>query len=919
MNSQVEKIQKAHALAVEDVLSALRAQESGLNHVEVEERKKIFGSNILPQAEGESPLKIFLRQLHNPLIYILMVSAVLAFLLGKPTDGAVVLSVVVINALIGFFQEYKAGKAIEALSSMVPNKVLVTRQNQKQEIDSLDLVPGDIVHLASGDKVAADLRLLKAKSLRIEEAALTGESVPVEKSLSIVQENAPLGDRVNLAFSGTMVSFGQGLGVVTAIGEDTELGRIAKMLKGANELETPLAQTLRKIGKVITLSVVSIALVLFAIAMFRGMSLVDSLLAAISLSVAAIPEGLPAIITIALAIGVRRMADRNAVIRKLPAVETLGSTNVICTDKTGTLTKNEMTVQGLWTPKGHYRVTGAGYDKQGEILRDGVVLNESQKDIELLLKAGVLCNDSDVVVEGSRRHVQGDPTEGALIVAFEKAGGVPEAFKKDHPRLDSIPFESERQYMASLHQDGEEKVIYMKGAPEVVMKAIAESQLEPQKVREQITQFAAEGMRVLAFARKLHSQAQLQEEDTRTGFEFLGLQAMIDPPREEVKRAIEDCHQAGIVVKMITGDHQETAQAIARELKIASDRPALVGFEIEHMSDADLEKAVGEVNVFARVAPEHKLRLVKALQKTGNVTAMTGDGVNDAPALKQSDIGVAMGITGTSVSKEAADLVLVDDNFATIKAAVEEGRRIYDNLIKSLAFVLPTNLGQALIILFAILFFPIEEGRALMPILPVQILWINLVASVTLALPLAFEAKEPDMMTRPPRNANEPILGRFVIWRTVIVALLMAGGATGLFLFELQQAREAGLNPDIVTREAQTMAVTTLVFFQAFYLLNCRSLRGSLFRIGLFSNPTVYLGFFVLFFFQYLYAHSELMNRLFHSAPLSWQAWLQSAAVAFLVMPMIAIEKLIRQKSSERESKKTRPRGIEALGMKYQN
>lgn len=892
---QLDQLQYVHAMTESEVLKSLSTQSEGLSSAEVESRRAEYGENTLPQAERESALKIFFRQIHNPLIYILLVSSSLAFIMRKPTDGSVVLFVVIINALIGFFQEFRAGKAIQALSAMIPNKVRVIRNKERLEIDSRDLVPGDIVHLQSGDKVAADMRLIEVKTLRIEEAALTGESIPTEKTISPVDKDKVIGDRLNMAFSGTIVSFGQGVGVVTATGDRTELGRIAKLLKSATKVETPLTRSLERIGKILTIAILIVAVILFAISLWRGFPLIDAILASITLAVAAIPEGLPAIITIALAIGVRRMASRKAVLRKLPAVETLGATNVICSDKTGTLTKNEMTVQAVWTPNADYRVTGIGYAKEGKILLGGLLLREIGEDLQSLLKAGVLCNDSEIVDDGKSRKVQGDPTEASLIVAFEKTNGVVSKLKSEYPRIDSIPFESERQYMASLHQDGNQRVIFLKGAPEVIFNATSSSDSVINEARGRMSSYAAEGLRVLAFARKTFYGTIFSDQDVRDGFELLGLQAMIDPPREEVIQAIADCHRAGIVVKMITGDHQETAEAIAKELKISTGKPALTGSQIERMRDEELDNVVLDVNVFARVAPEHKLRLVKALQRTGHITAMTGDGVNDAPALKQSDIGIAMGITGTSASKEAADLVLLDDNFATIRTAVEEGRRIYDNLVKSLAFVLPANLGQAFIILIAVAFFPTEDGKTFMPILPVQILWINLVASVALSLPLAFEAQEPDIMSRPPRSSKEKILGKFIIWRTFIVALLMALGALALFRYELNVARELGLAFDEGVRQAQTMAVTTVIFFQIFYFLQSRSLNSTVFKIGFFSNPIAFLGIGSLILLQILFVHLPIMNKFFHSSPLPVEDWLKSIGVGALVFPVVALEKAIRQ------------------------
>jgi Ca2+-transporting ATPase len=623
-------------------------------------------------------------------------------------------------------------------------------------------------------------------------------------------------------------------------------------------------------------------------------------LAALSLAVAAIPEGLPSIITIALAIGVRRMAGRRAVIRRLPAVETLGSTTVICSDKTGTLTKNEMTVQRLWTRSGAFQMSGVGYEPQGELTWPGKGEGEPPRDVLELLLAGVLCSDASLRRKDDDWEITGDPTEAALVVAAAKVGCQADAVRSRYERRDVIPFESERQLMATLHHDPDaEGVLYAKGSPEAILaRCKAAPGFDHAQVLGEAGRFAAEGMRVLAFARRVlpRAHATLHEADIEGHLDFLGLQAMIDPPRQEAAEAVKDCRKAGITVKMITGDHRETARAIARELGILDGGTVLTGEELSRLSDDELRRSVRSAHVFARVAPEHKLRLVAALQAEQEVTAMTGDGVNDAPALKQSDIGIAMGVTGTAVAKEAADVVLTDDNFASIRAAVEEGRRVYDNLVKSLAFVLPTNLGEALIILIAVAFFKIEGGEPLMPILPVQILWINLVATVALALPLAFEAKEPDLMRRPPRAPDTPLLGSFVVGRTVLVALLMTVGGVGLFLYEYDHELGKGVAEAIARREAQTMAVTTVILFQVFYLLNCRSLKDSLLKIGLWTNGTVYAGIGAVLLLQLLFVYAPWMNELFGSSPLNLDAWVKSVLVALSVLPVVSLEKLLRQK-----------------------
>ncbi|UQA59727.1 cation-translocating P-type ATPase [Polyangium aurulentum] len=907
-----KKAASYHDLTVEAALAALGSSESGLLSTEAAARLASHGPNVLPRAGREGPLKLIWRQIKSPLIYVLIASAVVAVALGKVTDGAVVLGVVVLNTLIGFLQEYRAGKAIDALIEMVPENATVLRDGSKTVISADKLVPGDVVLLASGDKVPADMRLLSVKNLHADEAPLTGESVPVSKHVDVVPTDSAVADRRSMVHGGTLITAGTAMALVVATGQSTELGRISSMLREAAELETPLTRSMARVAGTLTLAIGAVAAAIVLIAKLRGYSAVEALLAGISLAVAAIPEGLPAIITIALAIGVQRMARRRAVIRKLPAVETLGSTGVICSDKTGTLTRNEMTVQGLWTPtSGFYEVTGVGYAPVGELKRGGEVLREPPAEVTELLRAAALCNDARLLRrEGKACSTTGDPTEGALVVAAEKIGLDTEALRRDYPRRDAIPFESEHKYMATLHEHPSGgQVILLKGAPEVVIgrcdRHADGAPLDRAQVLSRVETMASNGMRVLAVAQRVPEESidDLLDRHLEGGLVLLGLEGMIDPPRPEAIEAVKACQHAGIAVKMITGDHHATAKAIGVDLGLVGEDGAVVtGHELSSIPDNKLVEVARRSNVFARVAPEHKLRLVKALQASGEVVAMTGDGVNDAPALKQANIGVAMGITGTAVSKEAADIVLTDDNFASIHAAVEEGRRVYDNLIKALAFVLPTNLGEALFILIAVMFFPIVNGQPLLPIEPVQILWINLVATVTLSLPLAFEAKEPNLMSRPPRRPEEPILSGFVLFRTALVALLMAAGGVGLFLVEYYQQLGAGAPIDLALREAQTIAVTTVVLFQVFYLINCRSLRGSVLKIGLFSNPLVYVGIVALVLLQIGFVYLPFMNTLFGSAPLGVQDWVKSALVAMTVMPVIGLEKWWQRRRSSRKT-----------------
>jgi Ca2+-transporting ATPase len=892
------------------VLLTLESSALGLSTHEAQARQKVYGPNLLPAAASESVMTLIWRQLNNPLIYVLIASALLAVALGKRIDGLVVLGVVVINTLIGFMQEYRANRTITALSALVPESVIALRDGDRRSLAVAELVPGDVALLQPGDRVPADMRLLWTKNLQVEEATLTGESLPASKSIDTVAPGASLADRNNMVYSGTLVVSGTATAVVVATAAATELGHISSLLKSTVSLETPLTRQIAEVSKLLTLVITGVAIVLLAIGLLRGYPLADAVLVAVTLAVAAIPEGLPAIITIALAIGVQRMAKRRAVIRRLPAVETLGSTTVICSDKTGTLTRNEMTVTELWTPLGRYHVSGIGYTPQGAIEHQGVKLSTIPDDVYSLLLAGALCNDAQLKLTSRHAQISGDPTEGALLVAALKGGIDLQQTHQLWPRLDTLPFESEQQYMATLHLTPHgQHVLYMKGAPEQVLRRCHRlpdgSAVDHDALMKQVSQLASAGLRVLALATAT-LQEPLEVLDTSTlttgavatGLTLLGFQAMIDPLREEALVAVHRCQKAGITVKMITGDHKETAQAIGRQLGLmTADAGAFTGAELATLSDDALQAVALNYHVFARVAPEQKLRLVRSLQAQGEVVAMTGDGVNDAPALKQADIGVAMGITGTTASKEAADMVLTDDNFASIAAAVEEGRRVYDNLIKALAFVLPTNIGEALIILLAVVFFPIIDGTPLLPMLPVQILWINLVATVALALPLAFEAMEQDVMARPPHSPRAPLLGRFVLLRTLIAALLMTLGAIGLFLYDYQMALAQGLSTTTALPQAQTITVTAVVFFQIFYLLHCRSLRGSLTALGLWSNLTLYLGIVLLLLLQAGFVYLPVMNQLFGSVPLGFVEWCRAALVGIIILPVISLEKAWRRRT----------------------
>jgi Ca2+-transporting ATPase len=904
---------KWHAIDYKEVLENFESSLQGLELEEVNKRRQKYGLNELKRKNKDGILKVLWRQINNPLIWVLIGSSTLATALGKITDGMVVLAVVVVNSIIGFIQEYKAGKAIEALSNMVPENAMVIRNGNIITIPVSEIVPGDIVQVAAGDRIPADMRIIQQKNLQVEEAALTGESVPSQKTTEAVTPDAVIGDRKCMVFSGTLVVSGTATAVVVKTGMDTELGKISDMLNETVDLETPLTKKLGVIGKYLTIGIVAITAIIMVIGTYRALgqglllfdALKESLIFAIALAVGAIPEGLPAVVTIALAIGVQRMAKRNAIIRKLPAVETLGSTTVICSDKTGTLTRNEMTVSELWNYNHSIQVTGVGYHKAGVFKQNNAELAALPEDMLLLLKKAVLCSDANVVYRANEYSISGDPTEVALVVAAEKAGISIDGLRQEIPRKDVLPFDSEKQYMATLNDN-----IILKGAPEVVLKRcsthICGITLDMQKVISQIELLGSKGMRVLAIAQKTQSKSdEISVDDVENGFEFIGLIGMIDPPRNEAIEAIKACHNAGITVKMITGDHHATARAIGMELNLSANGAVVTGVDLSKMSDAELDKTIQTTNIYARVAPEHKLRLVKALQNNNEVVAMTGDGVNDAPSLKQSNVGVAMGITGTSVSKESADIVLADDNFSSIAAAVEEGRRVYDNLLKSLAFLLPTNLGLAFILIYGIMFFPFNPitKELLLPMLPVQLLWINLVTAIALALPLAFEVKEPNVMNRPPRKPDEALFNGFVTFRVFFVSILMTVVTIVLFNWEYAYSLKTGMAQTDALARSQSIAVTFIIFFQIFYLINCRSLKDSVFKIGLFSNGFIFLGIGSIMLLQAMFLYTPFMQKVFGTASLDGKGLFISFVAGSLIFIVISIEKWILRELLNKKEK----------------
>jgi magnesium-transporting ATPase (P-type) len=868
--------------------------DHGLSGGEAAARLDRHGPNRPPVKPGKSALRRFAEQLVAPLVLVLIAAGIVTALLGEWVDSGVIFGVVIVNAAIGYLQEGKAAEALAALAKSVATEVTVLRDGHRLRLDAAELVPGDIVALAAGDKVPADLRLLRGKELRTVEAALTGESLPVDKHFDVLPAGTLLADRCNMAYAGTTVVSGQAIGVVVATGAATETGRISGLIAAAPDLATPLTRKMAKFANLLLWAILALAALTFGVGLARGEAPFDMFMAAVALAVGAIPEGLPAAITITLAIGVGRMAKRRAIVRQLPAVEALGSTTVICSDKTGTLTENAMTVRALWAGGLLYEVGGHGYVPEGDILLDGrkVALGDTAQET---LRAGLLCNDATLERVGDEWKITGDPTEAALLVAARKAGQDETELLRRHPRVDELPFDSARQTMATLHEFDSERVLYVKGALEKLLPACdrildgrnrvaALDTAMRDDIEAAATALAQQGQRVLALCRHGGHDDYVEAAHLAGGLTFLGLAGMIDPPRPRAIAAVKACHHAGIRVKMITGDHAGTALAIARQLNIVGENTegrALTGRQLGELDDAALAATVREVDVFARVEPEQKLRLVRALQANGEIVAMTGDGVNDAPALKSADIGIAMGMAGTEVAKEAAAMVLTDDNFATIEAAVEEGRGIFDNLVKFITWTLPTNFGEGLVILAAIV------AGATLPITPLQILWINMTTAVLLGLMLAFEPVERNVMHRAPRPPAAPILDGVLLGRIVLVGLMMLAGAFGLFLLALERGQPLA--------EARSIAVNVFVTIEMVYLFNCRSLTRPLWRVAPFSNPWIWAGVATMALLQAAFTYLPLFQTLFGTAAVGLRSWLEIGAVGIAALVIIEAEKALRR------------------------
>ncbi|MCU0935792.1 MAG: HAD-IC family P-type ATPase [Gammaproteobacteria bacterium] len=877
-----------HAEARASALAQLGSSEvTGLSAEEARRRLARFGPNRLPPPRRRGPLLRFLLQFHNPLIYVLLAAAAVTTGLEDYVDAAVIVGVVVVNAVIGFVQEGKAERALEAVRAMLASHATVLRDGERHEVDAADLIPGDVVLLESGDRVPADLRLLRVKNLRVNESALTGESVPVEKRTEPVEESAALGDRTGMAYSGTVVTVGQGRGVVVATGRETEIGRIGSLVSSVEGLATPLTRRLEHFARQITAFILVVGLLTFLYGHYvRAMPALEVFLAVVGLAVAAIPEGLPAIVTITLAIGTRVMARQRAIVRRLPAVETLGSVTVVCSDKTGTLTRNEMTVVSVLLPTRTVTVSGAGYAPEGGFHLDDDAYDPRQDEALLALaRCGLLCNDARLHRdEATGWTLAGDPTEGALVSLARKAGLDPAGEAAAAPRVDEVPFESEHRYMATLHHDhAGHAFVLLKGAPERVLDLCARDAagqpLDHAAWYARMEEAAAAGRRVLALARceAPAGRTVLDMADITPRFELLGMVGMIDPPRPEAIEAVAECRRAGVRAVMITGDHAVTAAAIGRELGLRAERP-LTGEVVETLDDEALRRRVRDTDVIARASPEHKLRLVAALRAEGELTAMTGDGVNDAPALKAADIGVAMGLRGTDAAKEAADLVLTDDNFATIARAVREGRSVFDNIKKSLLFILPTNGGEAGVILLAVF-----AGLAL-PVTAGQILWVNMVTAVTLALALAFEPAERGVMRRPPRPPAEPLVTRLLLARIIYVSLLMV--AVSFAVYEWELARGSSIET------ARTAVVNMLVVGELVYLFNVRHFVAHAFaRDTLYGNPVAFWASVVLIGLQLLFTYAAPMQGVFQTAALDARSWLLIVALALAKFLAVEAEK----------------------------
>ena len=861
-----------HNLSPDEALRVLNSRRSGLPQTEAAARLSQYGPNELKGRKKTPPILVFLRQFLSPLIYVLLIAVLVSVIVEHFIDASVIMGVLLLNAVIGFIQETRAEKAMEALIQMAAPKARVRRDGSVKEIPVRGVVPGDILLLETGDKVPADARLIEVSNLKVNEAPLTGESVAVDKHTQVFSEEVPVAERKNLVYLGTVVSYGRATALVVRTGMSTEIGKIATAIQDIKPEKTPLQKSVSKLSQYIIVLFVGILGLLVVIGVLRGLGWLEMFLLAVAAAVSAIPEGLPAVVTVVLAMGMRMMARRNAIIRKLAAVETLGSAAVICSDKTGTLTLNEMTVQRVYVDGQWIEVTGKGYEPWGKLRRHGQVVNlGSESALTLHLRIGALCNDALLTCEHEFCSIYGDPTEGALVVVAAKAGMDKERLEKTFPRLDEIPFQSEKQYMATLHSRDGGRVVYVKGAAERVLSLskyvlkgngiVPLTEDDAQAIMQANNDMAREAMRVIATAYlDLPSEfEELRDEDIRDNLVFVGLAGMADPPREEAKEAIKLCKQAGIKVVMITGDHKVTAESIAHQLDLPPGR-AVTGAELQKMSEEELSQQVEDISVFARIEPLHKLRIVNAFKSHGHVVAMTGDGVNDAPALKAASIGIAMGITGTDVAREASDMILADDNFASVVAAVEEGRAIFNRLRNVIFFLLSTNLGELLALIITIFFV----GKA--PLLAVQIIWVNLVTDTAVAIPLGLEPKFGDELKQAPRHPKVGLVFPGLLLRIGFMAELMGVGVFLIFNW-------AQLQPGATLEEARTIAFCSLVAFEWFRAFNARSDEHTIFRLGVFRNRWLVMSISVAILLQLAVVYVPFLQVAFSTVPIGINGW----------------------------------------------
>ena len=852
--------QNWHTLTCEEVFSLLKASPSGLTVDEANSRLKEYGHNELATKKATPAIVIFLRQLLNPLVYILIGASIVKFVVGGVTDGSVILAVIMVMAIIGFIQEARAEKAMDALKQLAAPKAKVKRAGKVEMVPSKEVVSGDILMLESGDKIPADARIIEASNLKVNESILTGESVPVDKHVDKVSADASVADRKNLLYMGTAVSYGRAVAVVVATGMSTEMGKIASALKEVKAEKTPLQRSIHTLGKWMIIIAVAIVAILKVIGISRGMGWVEIFMLSVAAVVAAIPEGLPAVVTVVLAVGMRMMAKRNAIIRKLVAVETLGSTTVICTDKTGTLTMNQMAVKRLW------------HNAQMTEVGDQKIELSDEDELGMLLEIGVLCNDATLKNENNTSVIIGDPTEGAFLTAGSKAGLEKGELEKSFPRVSEIPFQSEKQYMATLHQKEGKRVAYVKGSPEKILSFSALDDTSRASISEAVNSMANDAMRVLALAycELPASKDNLVEEDLAGKLTFVGLAGMIDPPRPEAIESVKLCKEAGIRVIMVTGDNKLTAGAIAKEIGINTNE-VLTGVDVEKMNNEELAAKVKTVSIFARIEPLHKLKIVKAIKNLGNVVAMTGDGVNDAPALEAADIGIAMGITGTDVAKEASDMVLADDNFASIVAAVEEGRVIFNRLRNAVVFLLITCFGE----LFALILCVSFTGKA--PLLPIQILWINLVTGALIAIPLGLEPRVGNELQFPPRHPKVGLIYPGMVMRIICLALGLSVGAFLIFAWSLQR---------FTIEESRTIVFCSIVIFEWLVAFNVRSDEITIFKLGVFKNTALIKAIAIAVVLQLVVIYAGFARPLFNSAalkPIEWFIALLPGVTIFVI------------------------------------